>query len=49
LQGSRRSHHENPFTLGVDTVGGVVSMPTSVADDTGLVSGVESVAVATRS
>ena len=32
-QESRESHHVYPFTLGGGTVGGVVSIPTSVAGD----------------
>jgi len=42
-------HHEIPFTLGVDTLGGVVSTPISVAEEGGLVRGDALVAVATTS
>jgi hypothetical protein len=49
LNRSSWSHHENPFTLGVETVGGVVSIPISVEDDDGvLVIDDEFVAVAIK-
>jgi hypothetical protein len=44
-----RGHHETPFTLGVETLGGVVSIPISVDVDEGpLVTDEEFVAVAIR-
>jgi hypothetical protein len=42
-----QSHHEIPFTLGVETVGGVLSTPVRVAVETGLMVVLLPVATAT--